>query len=265
MASAFLNTARRAAINGKKVIDRYLTRPELLEVQKKAPNDFVTSADTSVEDAIVDTIGAVYPEHAFLTEEKGLIGGRNAPYTWIIDPIDGTTNFLHGFPQFAISIALRHENQIVEALVYDVVKDEMFSASRGQGAFLNNRRIRVRPTSDIHEALFGVGFPFLPEDDIEAYFAATRSLTGTIAGFRRAGAASLDLAYVACGRLDAYFESGLKPWDCAAGALIVLEAGGLVTDFAGNPGYMQSGQLVCATPKIFPWALRAAMAGYGKK
>lgn len=266
MPSAYLNTALRAVQNADKIISRYLEFPDTLEVKSKvSSNDFVTSADTRVEDAIIDTIARVYPDHGFLVEERGKTGAAQSDMTWVIDPIDGTTNFIHGFPQFAISIALRHKNQTVEAVVYDPVKKETFTATRGEGAFLNNRRIRVRPTTDIHEALFGIGFPFRAEHDIDAFFEATRSLKGQIAGYRRAGAASLDLCYVACGRLDAFWEPMLHPWDLAAGALIALEAGGLVTDFEGNDGYFESGNIIAATPKIFPYALRSVMAGYRQR
>lgn len=262
MSSPLLNTAKRAAANAGKIISRFIEYPDELEVHQKSPTDFVTNADLSAEDAIVDTLRQANPDFGILSEEHGLIGPENSEWTWVVDPLDGTTNFLHGFPQFAVSIGLKHKNQIVEAVVYDIVKEEMFTATRGEGAFLNNHRIRVTPRREINEALVGIGFPFRQTDNTEAYLRVFRAMAGKVAGLRRTGSAALDLCYVASGRLDAYWEPSLKPWDLAAGSLIVLEAGGLVTDFDGNENYFESGNLVAATPRIFPYVLNAVKRHY---
>lgn len=244
-----LNIAVKAARRAASVINRASTQLDLVAVQTKGPNDFVTEVDRAAEAAIIEVLRENYPEHAILAEESGHSG--DSEYCWIIDPIDGTTNFIHGFPQYAISIALARNKVIEQAVIFDPVRNELFTASKGSGAFLNERRIRVSRRIRLSESLVGTGFPFREFDHMEAYLGAFRELTQKTAGLRRPGAATLDLAYVACGRLDAFWESGLQPWDMAAGALLIMEAGGLVSDFAGEADYLESGRLVAGTPKVF--------------
>ena len=200
--------------------------------------------------------------HQILTEERGIVGPAKSQFQWVIDPLDGTTNFLHGFPQYAVSIALKRDGEVVLAVVADPVKDETFTAVRGQGAFLNGRRIRVTRRTMMKDALIGVGFPFRRNDDVETYMATFGQLAKNCAGLRRAGAASLDLAYVAAGRLDAFWEPNLQSWDIAAGSLLVLEAGGLVTDFDGEGNYLQTGEIVAGTPKVFGQLLPVVRRNY---
>ena len=240
--------AARAAGNIMNQASRNIDR---LDVQSKALHDYVTDADKASEQAVVDVLQHFCPQHAILAEERGLIGNTASEFVWVIDPIDGTTNFIHGFPQYAVSIALKKGADVVEAVVYDPLKDEMFTATRGEGAKLNNRRIRVSGRNNLASSLIGTGFPFRADDDYEGFAKTFTRVARNTSGIRRAGAASLDLAYVACGRLDAFWESGLKPWDIAAGSLLVLEARGLVTDFEGNDGYLDSGKIVAGTPRVF--------------
>ncbi len=188
-----------------------------------------------------------YPDHAVLAEESGANG--NSEYTWIIDPLDGTTNFIHGFPQYAVSIGLRHRDLITQAVVYDPTRNELFTATRGRGAFLNERRIRVSRRDGWAKSLIGTGFPFRSLDHLDEYVRMFKSITEHTAGIRRPGAAALDLAYVAAGRLDGFWEIGLSAWDMAAGSLLILEAGGLVSDFDGEPGYLDGGRIVCGSPQ----------------
>jgi myo-inositol-1(or 4)-monophosphatase len=197
-----------------------------------------------------------YPEHSILAEESGSTA-RQEEFCWIIDPLDGTTNFIHGFPQYCVSIGVQHRGALAHAVVYDPVKNELFTASKGGGAFLNDRRIRVTKCLRLQDALVGTGFPFKELGRLNLYMKQLKHLIEGSAGVRRAGAAALDLAYVACGRLDAFWEMGLSPWDMAAGALLVQEAGGLVGDFAGNGTYMDSGDICAGTPKIFASLLEA--------
>jgi len=218
-------------------------------VTTKSRNDFVTEVDKHAEMAIIDTLHNSYPNHAFLAEESGQQG--DSPYIWIIDPLDGTTNYLHGFPQYAVSIALQHKGELVQAVVYDPLRQELFTASRGEGAMLNNRRIRVSKQKHLEGALLGTGFPFKEQERLDEYLESFKTLFPMTAGIRRAGAASLDLAYVACGRLDGFWEFGLKPWDMAAGALLIKEAGGMISDICGNENYLETGNIVTATPEIF--------------
>jgi myo-inositol-1(or 4)-monophosphatase len=213
------------------------------------------------EREIVRTVHKAYPGHAILGEEGGAQG--DSEYEWVIDPLDGTTNYLYGFPQFAVSIAVRHRKQIEHAVVYDPLKEELFAASRGSGATLNNRKIRVSERKDLEGALLGTGIPFRADQDIERWVAALRVLLPDSAGVRRAGSAALDLAYVAAGRLDGFWEYGLKPWDMAAGILLIREAGGLVTDPLGGEGYFKSGDVLAGNPKLMKVmlsALRSAKA-----
>ena len=257
-----LNIAVKAARRAASVINRASTQLDLLTVQSKSPNDFVTEVDRAAEAAIIEVLRDAYPEHAILAEESGSSG--DSEYCWIIDPLDGTTNFIHGFPQYAISIALARNDVLEQAVVFDPVRNELFTASKGGGAFLNDRRIRVSRRIKLMDSLIGTGFPFRQNDNIEPYIGAFRELTQKTAGIRRPGAAALDLAYVACGRLDGFWEAGLSSWDMAAGALLILEAGGLVTDFGGGSDYLDSGRLVAGTPKVFAQLLPIVQAHMGK-
>lgn len=258
-----LNIAVKAARRAASVINRASTQLDLLTVQSKSPNDFVTEVDRAAELAIIEVLRDAYPEHAILAEESGRSG--DSEYCWIIDPLDGTTNFIHGFPQYAISIALARNNVLEQAVVYDPVRNEMFTASKGGGAFLNDRRIRVSRRIKLMDSLIGTGFPYRQNDNIEAYIGAFRELTQKTSGIRRPGAAALDLAYVACGRLDGFWEAGLSPWDMAAGALLILEAGGLVSDFAGDSAYLDTGRMVAGTPKVFAQLLPIVQTHMGTK
>lgn len=244
-----LNTAVKAARRAGQIINRASQDLDMLTVTRKGNNDFVSEVDRAAEDAIIEALLSAYPKHAILAEESG--GQGDSEYEWIIDPLDGTTNFLHGFPQYAISIALRHRGLVTQAVVYDPTRNEIFTASRGAGAFLNSRRVRVSKRIHLRDALIGTGFPFREFDHMEAYLGMFRELMQKTAGLRRPGAAALDLAYVAAGRFDGFWEIGLKPWDIAAGSLLILEAGGLIGDLQGNEGYLDKGNVVAATPKIF--------------
>lgn len=246
-----LNIAIRAARRAGDLIVRSLERIDYLAVETKGRNDFVSEVDRAAEREIIQILRKAYPNHHFLGEEGGRRGKPDREeYLWIIDPLDGTTNFLHGFPQFAVSIALKHRGQIEQAVVYDPLRQEMFTASRGQGAALNNRRIRVSRQSTLEGSLLGTGFPFKHPEYLPAYLGMFQALLKTCSDIRRAGAASLDLAYVACGRLDGFWEIGLKPWDIAAGVLLIQEAGGIVSDFTGANRYFETGNIVAGAPKV---------------
>ncbi len=247
-----LNIAVKAARRAASIINRASTQIDLLPVQTKSPNDFVTEVDRAAEAAIIEVLREAYPQHAILAEESGQTGETaDSEYQWIIDPLDGTTNFIHGFPQYAISIALAKNGVLEQAVVFDPTRNELFTASKGAGAYLNERRIRVSKRIRLNESLIGTGFPFREFDHVDAYLAMFRELTQRTAGIRRPGAAALDLAYVACGRLDGFWEMGLQPWDMAAGVLLIQEAGGLVSDLAGETDFMQTGNVVAGGPKIF--------------
>lgn len=243
-----LNIAVRAARNAGNIIVRAMEHIERLNITEKSENDFVTEVDKAAEKEIIRTLKNAYPNHAIMAEESGSQG--DSEFQWIIDPLDGTTNYLHGFPQFAVSIALKNKQVIDQAVVYDPLRQELFTASRGRGAHLNNRRIRVTSRRSLDGALLGTGFPFKQQEDLDAYLATFKALFPMTSGIRRAGSAALDLAYVAAGRLDGFWELGLQPWDIAAGALLVEEAGGFISDFAGGKNFMQSGNVVAANPKI---------------
>jgi myo-inositol-1(or 4)-monophosphatase len=251
-----LNIAVRAARRAGSIINRAALGGEALEVKSKRANDFVTQVDKAAEEAIMDVVKKAYPEHGFLAEESGA-SGADTEFRWIIDPLDGTTNFIHGFPQYCVSIAVEQRGALTHAVVYDPVKNELFTASKGRGAFLNDRRIRVSKCSRLQEALVGTGFPFKEVTRLDLYTKQLKNLMQTTSGVRRAGAAALDLAYVACGRLDAFWELGLSPWDMAAGVLLIQEAGGLAGDLSGNAGFMESGDIATATPKLYPALLEA--------
>jgi myo-inositol-1(or 4)-monophosphatase len=245
-----LNVAVNAARKAGNIITRSLEHVDVLEVDTKSKNDFVSEVDRRAEQTIIETLHRAYPDHGILAEESGSHAGDD-DYQWVIDPLDGTTNFIHGFPQFAVSIALRRKGRLEQGVVYDPVSQELYTASRGGGAQLNGRRIRVSKRRGLEGALLGTGFPFKQQHHLDAYLGTFKALFTDTAGIRRAGAASLDLAYVAAGRLDGFWEIGLSPWDMAAGVLLVQEAGGLVGDFGGGHEFMQTGNVVAGNPKVF--------------
>jgi myo-inositol-1(or 4)-monophosphatase len=251
-----LNIAVKAARRAGSIIERAAVSGVPLDVRAKRVNDFVTQVDRAAEEAVIDVVRKAYPDHAILAEESGEQKGAAAEYCWIIDPLDGTTNFIHGFPQYCVSIAVQHAGKAAHAVVYDPAKNELFTASRGRGAYLNERRIRVSRCRRLEDALVGTGFPFRELGRLDPYMKQLGRMMGSCAGVRRAGAAALDLAYVAAARLDAFWEMGLSPWDMAAGALLIQEAGGLVGDFSGDAGYLQSGDIAAGTPKVFPQLLQ---------
>lgn len=244
-----LNIAIRAARAAGDLIVRYVERLDTLSVTSKSRNDFVSEVDQQAEDVIIRTLRKAYPHHAILAEESGAHSGDD--YQWVIDPLDGTTNFLHGFPQFAVSIALLHKGRLEQGVVYDPMRQELFTATRGAGAMLNSRRLRVSSRPGLAGALLGTGFPYNDHQHLDAYLAMLKELIVETAGVRRPGSAALDLAYVAAGRLDGFWEMGLKPWDLAAGALLIQEAGGIVGDFSGGPSFMKNGNIVAGNAKVF--------------
>ena len=223
---------------------------ESLKVIEKSPNEFVTQVDQAAEAAIIEVIRDHYPEHAILAEESGATGDHE--YQWIIDPLDGTTNYVHGFPQFAVSIGVARKGEVEHGVVYDPLRQEIFTASRGQGAQLDGRRIRVSKRTTLQQSLVATGFPYRANlVHLERYLNMLRAVMLESAGVRRPGSAALDLCYVASGRVDAFFELGLSKWDIAAGALIIREAGGRISNFQGNDGYLESGNVVAGSPKVY--------------
>ncbi len=247
---ALLNVAVMAAQRGGDTLIRNLNKLDKLNVEQKGRNDFVSDADHIAEKAVIDTIARHYPDHAILAEESGRHG--ESEYLWIIDPLDGTTNYLHGFPVFAVSVGLTHKGRLEHGAVYDPMRQELFCASRGQGAQLNGRKIRVTGRSDLERALLGTGFPYRDSNlSLEPYLNMLVNAIKQTAGIRRAGSAALDLCYVAAGRLDAYWETGLSTWDIAAGALIIREAGGIITGLDGSEDFLETGHLLTGTPRIY--------------
>ena len=245
-----VSIAVRAARSAGNIIIRALSRVDTLQIVEKKQNDFVTEVDQRAEQEIIKVLRRAYPDHAIIAEESGESNQRDSEYTWIIDPLDGTTNFLHGFPQFAVSIALMHRKKIQHAVVFNPVNDEMFTASRGDGAQLNERRIRVASRKSMAGSLLATGIPFREDQDLDLYLATLKPMLAGTAGVRRAGSAALDLAYVAAGRFDGFWEFGLNSWDMAAGCLLIEEAGGVLTDFAGDDNYLDSGNIVAGNLKI---------------
>ncbi len=249
-----LNTAIKAARKAGTVILRHADHVDRLSIETKGRNDFVSEVDRLAEAEIIQTIRNAYPDHAILAEESGEQAGSQ--YKWIIDPLDGTTNFLHGYPQYAVSIAVSNEGKLDQAVVFDPLRNEMFIASRGKGAQLNDRKIRVSKTVTMEAALLGTGFPFKEFDRLDLWIETFRELLPMTSGVRRAGSAALDLAHLASGRLDGFWEFGLKPWDMAAGCLLIQEAGGIVTDIDGADSYLESGNIVAGTVKIYEAMLK---------
>jgi len=250
-----LNIAVRAARRAGEIIVRSLTRIEGIQVSAKGHNDFVSEVDRAAEREIIATVRRAYPDHAFLAEESGASGSSES--VWIVDPLDGTTNFLHGFPVFAVSIACQQRGRIEHAVVYDPMRQELFTASRGGGAHLDNRRMRVSRRHSLESALLATGFPFRANlKYLDAYLAMLKVAMQTTAGIRRPGAAALDLAYVAAGRVDAFWEIGLNVWDTAAGTLLIQEAGGRIGTLVGGE-YRQGGNIVAGTPKVYAQLIEA--------
>ncbi|PLW70228.1 inositol monophosphatase family protein [Pseudohalioglobus lutimaris] len=253
-----INIALRAARKAGENIVRASDDLDRIDVVAKGVNDYVSEVDVNAEQEIIYHLQKAYPDHAILGEETGLTGSADAEYQWIIDPLDGTTNYARGIPHYAISVACLHKGKLEHAVIVDPVRREEFTASRGRGAQLNGRRLRVSKRNSLDGALLGTGIPFKGhcDDKLEAYAKTVELLAGECAGIRRAGAASLDLAYVAAGRLDAFWEIGLAKWDIAAGALLIKEAGGLVADINASDNYLESGNIVCGSPKCFKAVLQ---------
>jgi myo-inositol-1(or 4)-monophosphatase len=253
-----LNIALRAARQAGEIIARATDQLDTLDIKEKSANDFVTEIDKAAEKEVIYHISKAHPDHAFLGEEGGLQGNANSDYQWIIDPLDGTTNFIHGIPHFAVSIACLYKGQLEHAVILDPIRREEFTASRGKGAQLNGRRMRVSSRKSLDGALIGTGIPFKSRSEVHipAYTKSLATIAKQTAGIRRAGAASLDLAYVAAGRMDAFWEIGLNQWDIAAGVLLIRESGGLIADFNGGNNYMDSGNIVGGNPKCFKAVLQ---------
>ena len=247
---ALLNVAVMAARRAGAVLGRNFNKRDKLTIEKKGHNDFVSSADIAAERAIIDVIHKHYPDHAILAEESGSHG--ESDHVWIIDPLDGTTNYLHVFPVYAVSIGLQINGRLEHAVVYDPMREELFTASRGEGAQLDGRKIRVSGNADLENALIGTGFPYRQADsELGPYLSMLGKVLKNTSGVRRPGAAALDLCYVACGRLDAFWETGLQPWDMAAGTLIIREAGGMISALDGGENHLETGHVLTGTPKIY--------------
>jgi len=254
-----LNIAIKAARRAGQIINRASNDLDIIKVTTKQQSDYVTEIDRAAEAAIIEILQEAYPNYGILAEESGERAGKGKSeqeFQWIIDPLDGTTNFIHGLPQYAVSIALARNGIIEHGVIFDPNRNDLYTASKGGGAFLNDRRIRVSKRIKLQDALIGTGFPYRAFEHIDTYLAIFKQLAQNSAGIRRPGAASLDLAYVAAGRYDAFWEFGLSPWDMAAGTLLVTEAGGLVSDLSGEAGYLASGNLIAGNPKIFAQLLK---------
>ena len=247
-----LNVAVKAARAAGAIINRAALDLEAVRISQKEVNDFVTEVDHSSEAIIIETLLTAYPGHGILAEESGTEkGAKNSEYVWIIDPLDGTTNFIHGFPVYCISIGLCVKGKMEQAVVYDPTRNDLFTATKGRGTYLNDRRLRVSKRLYLNQCLLSTGFPFRKGDNFPAYLSMMNDIMPRTAGLRRPGAAALDLAYVAAGYTDGFFESGLSPWDVAAGSLLVSEAGGLVGNFSGESDFLEQGECMAASPKIY--------------
>jgi len=247
-----LNVAIRAARAAGAIINRAALDVEAVRVSQKQVNDFVTEVDHASETAIIETLLTAYPQHGIHAEESGRVhGNAKSENIWIIDPLDGTTNFIHGFPVYCVSIALSVRGRIEQAVVYDPTRNDLFTATRGRGAYLNDRRIRVSKRTQLTQCLIATGFPFRKGDDFPTYLKMMADLMPRTAGLRRPGAAALDLAYVAAGYVDGFFETGLQPWDVAAGSLLVTEAGGLIGNFTGEPDFMDQKECLAGNPRVY--------------
>ena len=247
-----LNVAIKAARAAGAIINRAALDVEAVRISQKQVNDFVTEVDHASEAAIIETLLTAYPDHGILAEESGSQHGNpKADHIWIIDPLDGTTNFIHGFPVYCVSIALQVRGRIEQAVIYDPSRNDLFTATRGRGAFLNDRRIRVSKRTRLQECLIATGFPFRPGDNFNHYLLMMGDVMQKTAGLRRPGSAALDLAYVAAGFTDGFFETGLSPWDVAAGSLLVTEAGGLVGNFTGESDFLEQREMLAGAPRIY--------------
>ena len=247
-----LNVAVKAARAAGAIINRAALDVEAVRISQKQVNDFVTEVDQNSERIIIETLLTAYPDHGILAEESGSTHGNpNADHIWIIDPLDGTTNFIHGFPFYCVSIACQVQGRLEQAVIYDPTRNDLFTATKGRGAYMNDRRLRVSKRTRLEECLLTTGFPFRPGDDFNKYLSLMGDIMQRTAGLRRPGAAALDLAYVAAGFSDGFFELGLKPWDMAAGALLITEAGGLVSNFTGEGPYLEHEECLAAPPRIY--------------
>ncbi|MES2887239.1 MAG: inositol monophosphatase family protein [Pseudomonadota bacterium] len=247
-----LNIAIKAARSAGALINQASRDLDLLRVESKAPNDFVTEVDQAAERVVIETLLGAYPGHGILAEESGTEhGAQDSDFVWIIDPLDGTTNFIHGYPFYAVSIALAVKDVVQQAVVYDPVHNDLFYASKGRGAFLNDRRLRVSKRTRMADSLIGTGFPFRRGDNFKRYMEMFATISQSCAGLRRPGAAALDLCYVAAGYCDGFFETGLSPWDVAAGSLLVTEAGGLVGNFSGEADFLHQREVIAGNPRIY--------------
>jgi myo-inositol-1(or 4)-monophosphatase len=247
-----LNVAIKAARAAGAIINRAALDVEAVRISQKQVNDFVTEVDQNSERIIIETLLTAYPDHGILAEESGSTHGNpNADHIWIIDPLDGTTNFIHGFPYYCVSIALQVQGRLEQAVIYDPTRNDLFTATKGRGAYMNDRRMRVSKRTRLEECLLATGFPFRPGDDFNKYLSLMGDIMQRTAGLRRPGAAALDLAYVAAGFSDGFFELGLKPWDMAAGTLLITEAGGLVSNFTGEGPYLEHEECLAAPPRIY--------------
>ena len=247
-----INVAIKAAREAGKIINRAALDVESVRVSQKQVNDFVTEVDQASEQIIIETLLTAYPDHGILAEESGQEhGAKDSEFVWIIDPLDGTTNFIHGFPVYCVSIALAVKGKVEQAVIYDPTRNDLFTATKGRGAYMNDRRLRVSKRIRIQDCLIATGFPFRPGDDYKTYLSMMSDVMQRCAGLRRPGSAALDLAYVAAGFTDGLFESGLSPWDVAAGSLLVTEAGGLVGNFTGEADFLHQKECLAASPKIY--------------
>ena len=245
-----VNIATSAARTAGRIILQAMDNMDKVKTSSKGPNDFVTNVDKEAEQAIINTIHAAYPDHSILAEESGEQLGKDE-ITWIIDPLDGTTNFLYELPHFAISIAVVEKGRVQHGVIYDPIRDELFTASRGRGASVNGKRMRVVDQKVLEKCLLGTGFPFRDTDNIDTYMGTFKDFMTQCRDIRRAGSAALDLAYVAAGRLDGFWEFGLSKWDIAAGSLMIQEAGGIIDDMKGKQQFLETGNVIAAPPKVF--------------
>src|SRR6187402_2310361 len=247
-----LNVAVKAARAAGAIINRAALDVEAVRISQKQVNDFVTEVDHASERVIIETLLTAYPGHGILAEESGTEhGAKDSDYVWIIDPLDGTTNFIHGFPVYCVSIALAVKGKVEQAVIYDPSRNDLFTATKGRGAYMNERRLRVSKRTQLKECLISTGFPFRPGDNFNVYLRMMADVMQRTAGLRRPGAAALDLAYVAAGFTEGFFETGLSPWDVAAGSLLVTEAGGLVGNFSGEANFLEQKECVAGNPKIY--------------
>ncbi len=259
-----LNVAVKAARAAGAIINRAALDVESVRVSQKQVNDFVTEVDHASEQAIIETLLAAYPGHAIWAEESGKVhGSQGSDFVWIIDPLDGTTNFIHGFPVYCVSIGLSVRGKIEQAVIYDPSRNDLFTATKGRGAYMNERRMRVSKRTELKQCLISTGFPFRPGDNFNNYLKMMAEVMQRTAGLRRPGAAALDLAYVAAGFADGFFESGLSPWDVAAGSLLVTEAGGLIGNFTGDADFIEQKECIAGNPRIYG-QLVAILGKYSK-